>query len=180
MLGEAPSISNGKIPDGAKGNEKTIQVMREIALSRAGNPVVRELALNIIMMSKIPSHNFIDEARAIGQYVQQKVHYVRDPAGIEQLHDPLLMIDRIRAGHGYGDCDDMSLLIATLLLSIGAQPYYRAIKYDSVFGNYNHIYVVVYDRNYKGKNKRLVLDAIIKERPIGTEVPHKYGIEVEV
>jgi hypothetical protein len=177
MLGQVPQTASGNLPSGAKGNEKTIEIMCEVAQARATDPVIRELALNIIRLSGTNSHNFIDEAKAVGEYVKQKVAYVRDPYGVEQLHDPLLMIDRIRSGRGYGDCDDMSLLIATLLLSIGCQPFFRAIKYNINSPNYNHIYVVVYDNNWGNKKQRIVLDAILKLKPIGTELPHQYGVE---
>ena len=49
-----------------------------------------------------------------------------------------------------------------------------------MFGNYNHIYVVVYERNPYKEIQRVVLDCILKDKPIGTEVPHASGKEFEV
>ena len=90
-----------------------------------GHPKVRRLAENILEYYEVPSHNHIDEAKAIATYVQQKVNYAYDPSGIEQISHPLTLIDRIeQRGSTRGDCDDMALLCATLLLSIGIRPYF--------------------------------------------------------
>jgi len=154
--------------------------MKTVAHKRKGHPLVRNLALNILKHSNIESNNFLDESKAIGEYVQENVRYVRDPFGIEQLHDPVLMIRNLQTGVAQGDCDDMSLLIISLLMSIGHKPKLRAVRYGSRFGNFNHIYVVDYEKNGRGSLKRLSIDAIVKDRPIGFEVNHKSGKEYPV
>lgn len=178
MLKNLPKVTQMGLADGARGNYQTVEVMREIAHKMKGHPLVREMALFILRNAKIKSQNFVDEARAIGQFVQKNVRYVRDTAGIEQLHSPVLMIEQIRKGIAQGDCDDMSLLIATLLLSVGATPYFRIVRYKGSSGPFNHIYVVVEDKNFRGTKERLSIDAIIKDRAIGYEVPHKSGEEI--
>ena len=124
------------------------------------------------------SQNYVDEALAIGRFVQKKVRYVRDIEGIEQLHDPLTMIDQIKKGNSQGDCDDMSLLIATLLLSIGHQPFFTIVRYHP--GPWAHIYVTVYEKNWGKERVRLVLDGILKRDPIGTEVKYFEKKEIKV
>lgn len=158
---------------------QTLQVMRKIAKERAGHPLVRKLALNILNYYNIPSHNYAAEAKAIGTYVQQKVRYVKDPTGIEQLHDPVMLIDQIQRGIARGDCDDMALLTASLLLAIGHTPVFRCVRYNTKSGPYNHIYVVDYVKN-KAKKYRIVLDCIIKDKPIGFEVNHQSGQEYAI
>lgn len=144
--------------------------MQRVAHERKTHPLVRQLALLILNESKIPSQNYKEEALAIGRFVLQKVRYVRDIEGVEQLHDPVTMIDQIKKGNSQGDCDDMALLIATLLLSIGHSPYYTIVKYKNN-ENWGHIYVTVYEKNWSDeKRQRIVLDAILKRSPIGTEV----------
>jgi len=156
--------------------------MIKVARRRAGHPAIRELAKNIYLQHRIESMHYFDEAKAIGEYVQRKVRYVRDATGIEQLHDPVMMIEQIIEGRAQGDCDDMALLIATLLLSTGHQPKFRAVRYNSIafWKPYNHIYVVSYEHNPGEKNKRLPIDAIVKKKAIGFEVPHKSGKEFAV
>jgi hypothetical protein len=179
-LGEnLAKVSNRSLPPGKWGNYETVDVMKRVAQERKSHPLVRELALRILEHAKVKSHNYIDEAMAIGQYVKDKVRYVRDIQGVEQLHDPLTLIDQLKRNQAHGDCDDMSLLIATLLLSIGHKPFYRIVRYKEGSGSYQHIYVVVYEKNYgQDKPSRVVLDAILKRKPIGSEVPHVSGKEI--
>lgn len=115
------------------------------------------------------------EAKVIGEFIQQKVRYVKDPYGIEQLHDPVMMIEHITRGTATGDCDDMTLLTATLLMSIGIVPKFRCVRYQTKTGHFNHIYLVVYEGRGFGKKQRLAIDCIIKDKPIGYEVPHMSG-----
>jgi hypothetical protein len=90
------------------------------------------------------------------------------------------MIQDLQQNRAAGDCDDMALLIATLILAIGGQPYFRTVRYRGNGGPFNHIYVVVYDANYQGGKVRLPIDAIVKDQPIGYEMPHASGQEFEV
>lgn len=180
-LGEnTGKTKNSKLGFGVQGNLDTIEVMKKVARTRARHPKVRELALRILESHGVKSQDYYDEALAIGRYVKAKVRYVRDINGVEQLHDPLTLIDQIQKGMAHGDCDDMSLLIATLLLSIGHQPYFRIVRYKQGLGSFQHIYVVVYEGNWHQKKKRLVLDAILKREKIGTEVKHVSGKEIRV
>lgn len=154
--------------------------MRQLARSRAKEPAIRALAMNIIQQAGVASHNYRDEALAIGRYIQANMRYLRDIDGVEQLQDPMLMLQSLQKGNAMGDCDDMSLMIATLLISIGAQPYFRTVRYKGAMGPYNHIYVVCYDNNHKQKSQRIVLDAIVKDKPMGYEIPHASGDEYRV
>ena len=151
--------------------------MRKVARIRSGHPLVRKLAIKILNDYNVDSHRFADEALAIGDFIKNHVRYVRDPEDIEYLQDPLDLIKQMQNGTARGDCDDMACLTACLLLSIGAQPFYRAVRYQSIFGNYNHIYVVVYDQNGRDGRQRIVLDCILKDRMIGSEVDHVNGDE---
>lgn len=154
--------------------------MRKIARERSTHPKIRQLAMNILQQAGVEGHDFIDEAVALGTFVQQNVRYVRDPNGVEQLHDPIFIIDRIAKGTAYGDCDDQALLLSTMLLAIGAQPYYVIVRYRQPSGPYNHIYTAVYDRNWRGAEKRIPLDTIIRDRPMGFEVPYINKQEIPV
>ncbi len=156
--------------------------MKKIARQRSGDPTIRRLALNILQQAQIPSHHFVDEALAIGDYVKRKVRYVRDPNNIEYLQDPIDLVKHIQNNTAQGDCDDMALLTSALLMSIGHQPFFRAVRYTNSFAgnNYNHIYTVVYERNPYGQKQRVVLDCILKNKPIGFEVKHMSGDEYPV
>ena len=152
--------------------------MRGVAHSRKGHPKIRALAHSIV--NHISSHDFARESEAIGEYVRRNIRYVRDANGIEQLTDPITLIDQVQSGIAQGDCDDMALLVATLLLAIGHRPYFKVVRYKEKSGGFEHIYVVDYDRNGSQARQRVVLDAILKHKPIGYEVPHGSGKEIAV
>lgn len=179
LLGNTPETLNTSVSNGSAGNYDTVELMRGVARERSRHPLVRELALHIVRMAGVHSQNYIDEALAIGRYVHKKVRYVRDIKGVETLHDPLTLIDQLRRGEAQGDCDDMSLLIAALLLSIGHSPKFRIVKYSPNSQGFAHIYVVDYERNHGQRvKKRIVIDAIMKRKPIGYEVKHAVGEEI--
>jgi hypothetical protein len=176
-LGNIPKARNSYLSNGLQGNLQTVAVMKKLAESAAGSPLVQRLARRIVLDAGVPSHYYADEALAIGEYVKEKVRYSRDPEGYEQLQAPDLLINDIQAGLAQGDCDDMALLVASLLLSIGHQPFFRMVRYEAGDGPYAHIYVVDYEANQSGNKERIVLDCILKDQPIGTEVDHVSGDE---
>ena len=154
-LGSLAKIIKKPLASGARGNLKTVNYMKQIANKVNGHPKLVKLANNIVQYYSVPSMHYKDEAYAIGDYIKQHVRYVRDPLGIEMLTDPLTMIDMMERGEATGDCDDISLLIATLMLSLGHNPYFAIVKYDKNIKNYNHIYVVSYEKNFKQKERNL-------------------------
>jgi hypothetical protein len=180
QIGNLPEVDSRKLPSGSLGNLQTVEKMRQVARSRAGHPLIRRLAISILQGAQVPSMHYLTEAKAIGQYVQDRVQYGMDATGFEQVHDPLYMVEEIQAGRARFDCDDQALLAATLLLSVGHDPFFRVVRYSSWFGPYNHIYVVDYVKNLGKPETRFVIDPIIKWKPIGFEVPHKSGKEIRV
>lgn len=160
--------------------------MRKLARDFSGHPLIRRLATAIINENKIPDHHYLTEAWAIGTWVQKNVRYVRDAEGIEQLHAPDMLIRQIQEqGYTMADCDDMATLCASLLLAIGVQPYFRAVRYYDKTGGYNHIYLVVYEANMEDSQKethkqRMAIDCIVKDRQIGFEIEHASGDEYQV
>jgi hypothetical protein len=76
------------------------------------------------------------------------MQYVRDPSGVEALHDPITFVEaRLRQGlRPYGDCDDMAIYLATLLKSVGHRPRFRILsRHDD--GAFHHILVYCHDKN---------------------------------
>lgn len=169
---------NLKIRNGLAGNMDTVSVMQTLARLRSKEPSIRAAALSIFRSYGVKSHDYLNECRAIGEFIKRNVRYVRDIENVERIQDPLLMLQDLNNGTAAGDCDDMALMIATLLLSVGAQPYFRVVRYQGNHGPYAHIYVVCYDRNGRGTSQRIVLDAIVKDKPIGYEVPHSSGEDI--
>lgn len=185
-LGKLPDQELKKVGNGINGNIDTIEAMKKLAREFSRHDLVKRLATNIIHYNNIPSHHYLDEARAIGEFVKKHIRYVKDPVGTESLQAPDMMIRMMKdVGYSMGDCDDMALLTASLLMSVGIKSKFRAVRYKDEVQGFNHIYVVVYENNigdssHPGQIKRLVIDCIIKDRPIGFEIKHASGQEFPV
>lgn len=105
---------SARIPLGDAGTEATIARMRGLIDAGVKNPTVHEAAAYIIRASKVPQFDFEAEARAIYLWVLRSVRFTRDIAGKETLHAP----DEILR-LGIGDCDDFTILLCSLLGTIG-------------------------------------------------------------
>lgn len=158
--------------------------MKRRARELSAHPRIRACAIRILTSAGVESHDLLGESLAIGRWVQSAIPYVKDPDQIEYLTDPLTLLDLASQSEARGDCDDMSLLIATLLLSIGHTPSFRAVRYypkKNANTPYQHIYVVDHIQDPKtGRVIRLPIDAIFKDRPIGFEVSHTSAAELVV
>jgi len=181
LLGNIPKMDKQTFGNGVKGNLDTVSFIKDCARKYSGHPLVRRFTEEILESYGTRSHDHINEAYAIGEYIQKNCRYMKDPNKIEQLQEPTLMIKRMEEGKCRGDCDDMVLLTLTCLLSAGIQPYVKIVKYNKDASGFQHIYVVVYETNYRDKKKsRVVLDCIVKDKFIGFEVPHTEGKEIKI
>jgi transglutaminase-like putative cysteine protease len=97
---------------GNAGIRQTLRRMAAIARGYKTAPLVRETALKVL--GRVPEKNWRAECAALLAYVQEHVKYVRDVLGVETLQTPVQTL-RLRRG----DCDDQSMLLAALLMSVG-------------------------------------------------------------
>lgn len=165
-------VDTRNLAEGKYGNYQTVDYMARLARKKAEDKIVRQTAIMILNEARTQSHNHLDEAVAIGEWVKRNIQYMKDPDGIELLQDPLLLIQKAHEGVARGDCDDMALLTATLLISAGIKPYFKIIRHKEKKGHFNHIYVVVNEGNYKQPRKWFTLDCIIKDKPMGYEMKY--------
>lgn len=121
------------IPEGAAGIRATLNIMGAIARQYRAMPAMRYQAEAII--HDIPGKNYMGEVAAIQSWVRDTIRYTQDVNGIETLKTPDVTIET-----GQGDCDDKSLLAATLLESIGHPAHFVAIASASPAA-YDHVYV---------------------------------------
>lgn len=83
-----------------------IKFMRGVAVRAGRDPRIRDLAASIV--AHLPQRAFDLQAAAILKWVQNHIDYLNEPGEI--LQDPLYTL-RV----GYGDCDDMAILLGALL-----------------------------------------------------------------
>lgn len=124
---------------GELGIRQTLAKMVALANAAQLDPMIRDQAA--LAMSGCPQGHKVCIAHALLNWVSRMVRYVPDPADHELLHDPRLIARGIAERKMvYGDCDDMSLYLATLLKAVGLQPSFRAVGYNG--RPWQHVYVV--------------------------------------
>ena len=98
--------------------------MRRLAKDGSTNIAVRQRAVQLTRF--LPQKDFSAEIAALFDFVQNRIRYVRDVQGVETLHTA----ERVLI-NGAGDCDDKSVLLAALLLSIGYPARFVAVGFKN-------------------------------------------------
>jgi len=126
------------IPSGKRGVKQTLEIMRELVHQAKKRHAIRILALRIT--KNINQKDYTKEIKKIFHFVQRKIRYVKDIRGHETLQIPEVTV-KMRQG----DCDDKSILIASLLESIGFKTRFVAVGF--VPKKFSHVYTEVFLKN---------------------------------
>lgn len=132
-------------PHGEAGIRFTIATMRQLVNNSYMAPLIRDQAAMVIRGCE--RGDFKCMCSALLAWVQLKMTYIPDPAEVEALHAPLLIARAVqwnmdnprRKKLVYGDCDDFSVYLASLLKAVGLRPRFKAVGYRGKF--YQHIHV---------------------------------------
>lgn len=117
-------------------------MMQELARAGASSMIIRGLALDLVTAGfgtnrGLPQKDFSGEARRLFVFVRDKIRYVKDINGVETLHPAEWVLQL-----GAGDCDDKSILLAALLLSLGHDVRFKAVAFTP--DEFSHVWVQVY------------------------------------
>jgi transglutaminase-like putative cysteine protease len=136
--------------------------MRRLAREGSMDPAVRQATERIVR--QVFDHDFLSEYLAIFNWVRRHVRYVRDPILIEQVASPRATL-QMRAG----DCDDMAVLIAAMIGSVGGRTRFvaGAYKYRNGRPVLEHVWVEAHEPR---GNNWVVLDPVP-----GRQVPQMLG-----
>jgi hypothetical protein len=126
-----------------RGAPQTIQVMRRAALDSQTHLAIRELAE--LVCRAIDSKDYTSEYLALYQLLLQKCRYMRDPRTVELVRAPYLVAKEILGGGRPSlDCDDMSAMLAALVLAVGGSVRYVTVAFRNAFFNgqrqYSHVF----------------------------------------
>ncbi len=88
-----------------------VAALRQIALEAGRDPRMATVAVAVCKAAGAPPRGYEKQAAALLRFVQERVYYVNEPG--ERLQDPFYTLKV-----GYGDCDDMALLLAALAESM--------------------------------------------------------------
>jgi transglutaminase-like putative cysteine protease len=137
------------IPDGKAGTLTVLKAMRELARKGKSNPNVFDLSRHIV--KNVRPKDWAGEVSAVFRWVRDNIRYVKDPHNLETLHTPQKILE-----YGQGDCDDQSILLATLLETIGHPARFVAVGFAP--GTFSHVYVET-----KIGNRWIPLDATMEK-----------------
>lgn len=134
-------------------------MVREDAMRDAG---LGRFAAQLLINNKLDSHSNQDDILdTVFRYVQQ-ITYIHDPGGaFDDINSARETLHK-----GYGDCDDLAVLLATLLALLGYTPAFVMAKYSEETNGFDHIYLEV--ETNKGA---MVLDPTTRSHGIGWENP---------
>lgn len=135
-----PTVTNGPF----FGAKTTIEAIRNAALSIQGDYRLRQLAEKIC--ESIRPKDYLSEYLAIYNYVCGFVRYMRDPRTVELVKNVNIPIDQLIAGvTPQLDCDDLTALLAALVLSVGGSVRAVTVAFTNVYHNgeqqFSHVFI---------------------------------------
>jgi hypothetical protein len=147
---------------GEVAHKNTLKIMKNMINDGIEDWHIRETAQNIIR--GIPERDKMGEANALFEYVQKNCRYTSDPCRLEMVQSPEVMLSDINEkGIATGDCDDFSVLLCTLLKSVGFQVRLKAVAFKGS-DKLSHVYLEV-----RINGKFIPADAIRKDKNLGWE-----------
>lgn len=125
--------------------------LRKMVTEGTADMSLRELTISIIRPRAEAKHE-ADQALAVAEWVQDNIYYVHE--GTETFEKPATTL-RLRAG----DCDAMTVLILSMLGTIGIRGKMCILKIN---GRYAHIFPIAIVKQ-DGEMHRLTLDATLNK-----------------
>lgn len=105
--------------------------------------VIRTLASEILTPRAggtwmVPPKDWEKEVNALFNFVQERIRYTRDVTNLDTYHRAIRVL-QLRMG----DCDDMVILLGSLLQSVGYPVLLKIVDTTESPEGYNHIYLLV-------------------------------------
>lgn len=150
------------LPSGDAGIATTLKAMVRLTRAAKTDPSLRQFAASLVQ--GLSQKDFPGELNAVFAFVRDRIRYLRDIRDVETLQTPQRTLE-IRQG----DCDDKSVLLATLLEQVGFTTRFKAVGVRG--GPLSHVYVQVQNGfSPKGTPFWVSLDSTMPN-PAGWEPP---------
>lgn len=118
--------------------------MRRLAINAAVQPAVREVGARIVL--GVPGMDGTLQAKVIREWIADHVEFLRDPYGVEALHEPVVMLRAILTrGVVQVDCDDVAILAAALGRTIGLRARFVTVGFNSPTAPFRHVWTELAD-----------------------------------
>lgn len=105
-------ITLGMLPSGPAGIAETLKIMVRLAREYRKDVGVRQVAASLVR--DLAQYDTAGEIRSLHAFVRDGIRYTNDIRTVETVQTPKATLEM-----GVGDCDDKSLLLATMLEAIG-------------------------------------------------------------
>ena len=148
------------IPGGTNGVRATLATM--VRLTRTGRRDVGIVQLARSIALPVPARDYRGEVQACLTWVKLHIRYVADPRDVESVASPDATL-KMQSG----DCDDMSVLLASLLEAIGHRTRFVAFAYNTTDEPYSHVLC----QTLLGAGVWVTLDPTISTSTIGWTPP---------
>lgn len=136
---EKPGVEIG-LSGGMKGTDETLDVMRVMVRKSLLDPMTKAAAMKV--SAGVRPQDVDGYVKAVWQGVKDRMTYVPDVFGQEELTSPDIHSRRIMAGgKSYGDCDDFSMVGAAWLLSLGVPARFDVVASPKHGGRFDHVRV---------------------------------------
>lgn len=123
------NVSAVPLLSGDAGVAQTIALMRQLIDEGVKNPEINRYAISILQQSGTPQHEPWGEAQTIYEYVKANFRFVNDPVGSDGPKETLRpAVEILRLGAG--DCDDFTVLLCSLLGTIGFRTHIVTVASD--------------------------------------------------
>jgi len=135
---DAPRSITFALNNSTSDAEQIISFLAYFAGKYGKSPAIMEFAGKLIR--NIRQNNFVEEQYSrVASFVLDRVTYVADPRGAEYVRSPVTLLRQFcQRGFAQGDCDDMTLLTASLLTALGFKVRIVAVKINGS-DYYNHV-----------------------------------------
>lgn len=118
------------IPGGVAGVRATLAIMQKLAREGRKDPGVIAVAEQVVR--DCPANDTKCEIGKLFYWTKSKIRYLRDVRDVEKINTAERTL-RV----GTGDCDDMSVLLASLLEAVGNKTRFVVMGFSS--GEYEHV-----------------------------------------
>jgi transglutaminase-like putative cysteine protease len=168
-----PDIKYLKIPGGERGTVATLKLMKQLVFGPWGSRHPDIVLLSNRIRDSLPSKDYRAEADAIFRYVKGHIRYKLDPQGLEWIQTPTYTAFVRKSG----DCDDHSILTASLASAAGFRTAFRTVRGDPRSKSWTHVYPVI-GITRRGKTEWLAADSTQKQSRLGWNPPEgkTYGM----
>lgn len=132
------------IARGDAGTQQTLQRMRSLVNRSLALPIVRGTAVALVR-SVLPRDRS-GQVRCIRSFLGERIQFLRDPVGVELLHDPVWLLREIQTRYYVTvDCDDVAILGAALGKSAGLKARFVAVAFYDPVAPYAHVWAELFD-----------------------------------